>query len=234
MQTAHDIATCMYYTGIDPFTKQEVYVARHLKDRKLQRALMQFFKPENHFEVRKALEQAATRTSAASTGPAAAAPAGRHLQWEWRDGMPRFESVMSFSRPVAEVFDFFLRPANQARLSPPELHLLLVEGPERLQLGSSLTWKGRRWGVPQRVVSKVTALEPDALLVVEQQEGPFARWAHAQRFEATPAGTRVTDQIDYEPPGGLLGLTVTADRVGRDLEWLFAYRVQQLRGLLGD
>ena len=23
-----DIATCMYYTGIDPFTKQEVYVAK--------------------------------------------------------------------------------------------------------------------------------------------------------------------------------------------------------------
>ncbi len=45
-----DIATCMYYTGIDPFTKQEVYVARHLRDRKLQRALMQFFKPENYFD----------------------------------------------------------------------------------------------------------------------------------------------------------------------------------------
>jgi uncharacterized radical SAM protein YgiQ len=53
-----DIATCMYYTGIDPFTKQAVYIARHLKDRKLQRALLQFFKPENYFEVRKALEQA--------------------------------------------------------------------------------------------------------------------------------------------------------------------------------
>src|SRR5437762_6792166 len=43
MQTARDIATCMYYTGIDPFTKQEVYIARTLRDRKLQRALMQFF-----------------------------------------------------------------------------------------------------------------------------------------------------------------------------------------------
>jgi uncharacterized radical SAM protein YgiQ len=53
-----DIATCMYYTGIDPFTKKQVYVARNLRDRKLQRALMQFFKPENYFEVRKALEQA--------------------------------------------------------------------------------------------------------------------------------------------------------------------------------
>jgi radical SAM superfamily enzyme YgiQ (UPF0313 family) len=50
-----DIATCMYYTGVDPFSKQEVYVARHLRDRKLQRALLQFFKPENYFEVRKAL-----------------------------------------------------------------------------------------------------------------------------------------------------------------------------------
>jgi radical SAM superfamily enzyme YgiQ (UPF0313 family) len=53
-----DVATCMYYTGIDPFTKEEVYVARNLRDRKLQRALLQFFKPENYFEVRKALEQA--------------------------------------------------------------------------------------------------------------------------------------------------------------------------------
>ena len=53
-----DIATAVYYTGIDPFTKEEVYVARGLKDRKLQRALMQFFKPENYFMVREALIQA--------------------------------------------------------------------------------------------------------------------------------------------------------------------------------
>ncbi len=53
-----DIATCMYYTGFDPFTGQEVYVARGLRDRKMQRALMQFFKPENYFMVREALLKA--------------------------------------------------------------------------------------------------------------------------------------------------------------------------------
>jgi radical SAM superfamily enzyme YgiQ (UPF0313 family) len=53
-----DIATCMYYTGIEPFSKQEVYIAKNLNDRKMQRALLQFFKPENYFEVRKALEAA--------------------------------------------------------------------------------------------------------------------------------------------------------------------------------
>src|SRR5438046_3423121 len=53
-----DVAACMYHTGIDPFTKQEVYIARNLRDRKMQRALLQFFKPEKYFEVLEALIQA--------------------------------------------------------------------------------------------------------------------------------------------------------------------------------
>jgi hypothetical protein len=48
----------MDYTGLDSFTGEEVYTARHLRDRKLQRALLQFFKPENYFEVREALLKA--------------------------------------------------------------------------------------------------------------------------------------------------------------------------------
>ncbi len=52
-----DVATAMYYTGLDPFTKKPVFTARNLRDRAMQRALMQFFKPENYFEVRRALQQ---------------------------------------------------------------------------------------------------------------------------------------------------------------------------------
>jgi hypothetical protein len=58
MYMTSDIATCMYYTGLDPFTGEEVYTARHLRDRKLQRALLPFFKPENYFAVREALLKA--------------------------------------------------------------------------------------------------------------------------------------------------------------------------------
>ena len=53
-----DIATCMYYTGLDPFTKKEIHIAKGLNNRKMQRALMQFFKPENYFDVRQALIEA--------------------------------------------------------------------------------------------------------------------------------------------------------------------------------
>ena len=48
----------MYYTGIDPFTRKPVRVAHGLADRKTRRALTQFFKPENHFEVRDPLVKA--------------------------------------------------------------------------------------------------------------------------------------------------------------------------------
>jgi hypothetical protein len=53
-----DIATCMYHTGVDPMTRKPVQVAKGMRDRKAQRALMQFFKPENYFLVREALIEA--------------------------------------------------------------------------------------------------------------------------------------------------------------------------------
>jgi hypothetical protein len=48
----------MYYTGIDPFSKKPVNVAKGMTDRKMQRALMQFFKQVNWFTVREALLEA--------------------------------------------------------------------------------------------------------------------------------------------------------------------------------
>ena len=53
-----DIAACMYHTGRDPMTGKPVTVTKGLRNRRMQKALLQFFKPENYFEVRKALEHA--------------------------------------------------------------------------------------------------------------------------------------------------------------------------------
>ncbi|HAZ07497.1 MAG TPA: YgiQ family radical SAM protein [Elusimicrobia bacterium] len=57
----HDLATAMYHTGRNPDTGLPVPVAKGLRDRRLQRALLQFFKPENYFEVREALLRAGRR-----------------------------------------------------------------------------------------------------------------------------------------------------------------------------
>ena len=53
-----DLATCMYYTGLDPLTGKPVYVPRGARERRWQRALLQYFKPENYADVREALTEA--------------------------------------------------------------------------------------------------------------------------------------------------------------------------------
>jgi len=50
-----DVATCMYHTGLDPMTMKPVQAVKRLREREVQRALMQFFLPENYFVVRRAL-----------------------------------------------------------------------------------------------------------------------------------------------------------------------------------
>lgn len=50
-----DIATCMHYTGLDPTTMKPVATVTKLRDRMTQRALMQFFAPENYDTVYEAL-----------------------------------------------------------------------------------------------------------------------------------------------------------------------------------
>ncbi|MCA8920606.1 MAG: YgiQ family radical SAM protein [Planctomycetes bacterium] len=69
-----DIATAMYYTGLDPISMQPVKIARGMRDRRLQRALMQFFKPANYFLVREALRNAG-RTDLIGDGCDALIPA---------------------------------------------------------------------------------------------------------------------------------------------------------------
>ena len=53
-----DLATCMYHTGLDPMNGKPVYVPKGARERRLQRALLQWFKPENYQDVRAALEEA--------------------------------------------------------------------------------------------------------------------------------------------------------------------------------
>ena len=53
-----DVATAIYWTGLDPRTLEPMPVARKLRDRNMQRALLQFFEPRNWFAVRDALTAA--------------------------------------------------------------------------------------------------------------------------------------------------------------------------------
>ncbi|MBR6419954.1 MAG: YgiQ family radical SAM protein [Oscillospiraceae bacterium] len=75
--TPGTISTAMFYTGLDPYTLEPVYVPRTPKEKAEQRALLQYFKPENHAMIRTALLKAGRRDLIGS-GPHCLVPADPH------------------------------------------------------------------------------------------------------------------------------------------------------------
>ncbi len=53
--TPGTVSTCMYYTGLDPYTLKPVYVAKERKEKAVQRALLQYYRPENYRMIRDTL-----------------------------------------------------------------------------------------------------------------------------------------------------------------------------------
>ncbi|AGK96259.1 YgiQ family radical SAM protein [Clostridium pasteurianum] len=56
--TPGSFSTTMYYTEMDPFTDEKVYVPKTQHEKNMQRALLQFAKPENYKIVKEALVKA--------------------------------------------------------------------------------------------------------------------------------------------------------------------------------
>ena len=56
--TPGTLSTCMYYTGLDPRTMASIYVARTPEEKREQRALLQWRRPENRKTVLAALKKA--------------------------------------------------------------------------------------------------------------------------------------------------------------------------------
>lgn len=56
--TPGTISTCMFYTELDPYTMEKVYVPKTAEEKAMQRALLQYFKPQNKEIVLSALKKA--------------------------------------------------------------------------------------------------------------------------------------------------------------------------------
>ena len=89
--TPGTVSTCMFYTGLDPYTMEKVYVPKTPEEKAEQRALLQYFRPENRARVREALKRAG-RTDLIGSGRDCLVPAERRA--------PLFEARGKGSRPA--------------------------------------------------------------------------------------------------------------------------------------
>ncbi|HEX8426288.1 SRPBCC family protein [Hymenobacter sp.] len=80
-----------------------------------------------------------------------------------------------------------------------------------LQLGDSVTFRARHFGIWQKLTSKITELNAPSYFCDVMQQGAFKQMRHEHHYAAKGAQTLMRDVFAFESPLGWLGKLV--DRI---------------------
>lgn len=123
------------------------------------------------------------------------------------------------------VFAFHELPDALARLTPPWEKARVVKAAPDLLVGSVAIVETRLFGLlPVRWEAQHTAYDPPRMFEDVQVRGPFRLWRHRHIISEHERGTVLRDEIEYEPPLGLLGRMAAPILIVPRLSRLFDYQ----------
>lgn len=140
--------------------------------------------------------------------------------------MPVIELLTHVAAPVERCFDL-------SRSIDLHQHSLGTSGERAVEgvltglinLGESVTWEARHFGLQQRLTSRITAYERPRHFRDSMVAGAFARFDHDHWFEPDETGgTVMRDVFDYAAPLGMLGWIAETVFLTRYMRRLLAER----------
>ncbi len=145
----------------------------------------------------------------------------------------RFVKESRINAPPTTVFAFHESPGALERLTPPGEKLQVIEGGGSIRPGSRVVLKMGLGPFSLRWVAVHTEYDPPHLFADRQESGPFARWYHRHRMiDDGQGGTLLRDEVDFDPPLGLLGRLLSGWFLKRKLRAMFDYRHETTRTLV--
>jgi hypothetical protein len=141
-----------------------------------------------------------------------------------------FRAEQFVPRQLDEVFEFFSKAENLQMLTPPWLnfHIVSVQ-PTPVREGTLIQYSLRWRAFPIRWTTKIISWEPPHSFIDLQLSGPYRLWRHEHHFAAEGNGTRITDEVHYVLPLGIVGRIAHMVKVRSDVEAIFAYRGAAVR-----
>ena len=148
--------------------------------------------------------------------------------------MSEFETSVTLKCSAAALRKYLGTTANLPEISDPELSLEIIEAPEYVAIDSVIEFRISAYGFKQRMQHRYVGVS-DTQIVAEQIDGPTRAWKHTQAITDNKDDTvTLTDHIVFEPPGGMLGYVMTADKIIESLEEGMEYRHERLAEILED
>ncbi len=130
-------------------------------------------------------------------------------------------------KPLDEVFKYFSKPENLARITPDALSFkILTPGPVIMKEGAIIDYTVSPFGVPLHWRTYISSYDPPRKFVDEQLSGPYKFWHHTHSFKATDDGTIIRDEVRYVLPFGTLGRIVHWLFVKNQIEKIFCFRAK--------
>jgi ligand-binding SRPBCC domain-containing protein len=124
---------------------------------------------------------------------------------------------------------YFSAPANLHVITPDYIDFRVHSPvPEKMYSGLIIRYTIRPiLGIPLNWISEITTIEEGVYFVDEQRRGPYKLWHHEHHFKEVEGGVEMTDIISYLMPFGFIGKFVHWLFIRRQLESIFAYRVEK-------
>lgn len=133
--------------------------------------------------------------------------------------------------PLEKVFNFFSRPENLQKLTPPWLDFRIVDAPVELAAGALIRYRLRWHFLPIHWSTEIADWSPPHQFVDRALSGPYALWNHEHSFESHQGGTTMLDRVTYALPLGPCGSLAHRLWVKRDIARIFDYRADKMREL---
>jgi ligand-binding SRPBCC domain-containing protein len=128
------------------------------------------------------------------------------------------------------VFAFHRLPDAFERLIPPWEKVKVLQKADISEIGSRTIIESRLFGFFKvKWVAEHTRYEPPRLFEDVQISGPFKKWRHRHIVLPHAEGAVLRDEIEYEPPGSIIGKAIAPAIVEAKLERMFAYRHEVTR-----
>jgi ligand-binding SRPBCC domain-containing protein len=98
-----------------------------------------------------------------------------------------------------------------------------------LEIGDIVAFEGRHFGITQRFVARITALDRPAHFVDEMVQGAFKRLRHVHEFEVDDGATVMRDTLEWEAPFRAIGRLADLLFLRRHMRWFVVTKQSALK-----
>ena len=100
-----------------------------------------------------------------------------------------------------------------------------------LELGDSVTFEGRHFGVRMRLTARIIEMHRPLRFVDEAVNSAFDSLRHVHEFRARDGGTEMIDTIEWKAPLGVVGVLVDTLLLKRHMLWFIRTKQRALKAL---